>query len=182
LSAAGEPRSNVEVKASCADLDKAREAGRSAGAQFARVEHQRDTYFRCNDGRLKLRQIETKSGRRAEMIFYCRADAGGPRLSRYSLKKVRFPNLKRRWLRLTRGITVEVVKTRELWLWRGVRIHLDRVVDLGDYLELEAVVGDIGDEEEARRRCEILVDRLGIKAEDQITTSYSDLISGRRSG
>lgn len=179
MSAAGEPRSNVEVKARCADLDKARDAAAKAGAEFARIERQRDTYFRCNDGRLKLRQIETESGSRAEMIFYRRADAGGPRVSRYSLKKVRFPNLKRKWLGLTRGITVEVVKTRELWLWRGVRIHLDKVKRLGNFLELEAVVRDIGDEEEAWHRCEFIAERLEIREEDQIETSYSDLIAER---
>ena len=173
---AQEPSRNIEIKARCADLDSARERAREAGAEFARVERQRDTYFRTGGGRLKLREVETEGGRRAELIDYLRADEGGPRVSRYTVKPVRLPGLLRRWLAWRRGVRVEVIKRRELWLWRGVRIHLDEVSGLGSFVELEAVVDHIGDEEEAGQRCRAMIDRLGIREEDILGVSYSDML------
>ena len=170
---------NVEIKARCADLDAARERAREAGAEFARVERQRDTYFRCKEGRLKLREVESDGGRRAELIDYVRADEGGPRVSRYTVKPVRFPGLLRRWSAWRRGVLVEVIKRRELWLWRGVRIHLDEVSGLGSFVELEAVVDHIGDEAEAGKRCQAMIDRIGIGEEDMLGVSYSDLLLHR---
>jgi adenylate cyclase class 2 len=176
----GEQLSNIEIKARCPDLTSARERAREAGAELHAVERQRDTYFRCREGRLKLREIRTDSGRRAELISYRRPDCTGPRASLYMLTKVRLPWLRRRWLALTRGITVEVKKRREILLWRGVRIHLDEVAGLGTFLELEAVVRHIGGEDEAERRCRRMADILGIREADQIEISYSDMIAATR--
>jgi len=156
-----QPSRNIELKARCRDLGAARKTARSAGAEFACVAHQHDTYFRCPDGRLKLRRIDSSGGRRAELIRYRRADVGGPRLW---------------WLALRHGIVAEVSKRRELWLWRGVRIHLDEVEKLGTFVELEAVVGDIGSEPEADRRCREMAGRLGIEDADVIEVSYSDML------
>jgi len=171
-----QPSRNIELKARCRDLGAARKTARSAGAEFAWVAHQHDTYFRCPDGRLKLRRIDSSGGRRAELIRYRRADVGGPRLSRYRVRPVRLPRLLGWWLALRHGIVAEVSKRRELWLWRGVRIHLDEVEKLGTFVELEAVVGDIGSEPEADRRCREMAGRLGIEDADVIEVSYSDML------
>ena len=69
----------------------------------------------------------------------------------------------------------EVSKRRELWRRRGVRIHLDEVEGLGRFVELEAVVGEIGSEEEAERRCRRLMEILDIHSEEIISCSYADL-------
>ncbi len=45
-----------------------------------------------------------------------------------------------------RSATVVVVsKRRRLFLWEGVRIHLDEVEDLGNFVEFEAVLPQAGD-------------------------------------
>jgi adenylate cyclase class IV len=43
------------------------------------------------------------------------------------------------------AVRAVVVKRRRLFLWRGVRIHLDDVEDLGRFIELEAVAAPESD-------------------------------------
>ena len=43
------------------------------------------------------------------------------------------------------GTVVVVSKRRRLFLWEGVRIHLDEVEGLGSFVEFEAVLPDAGD-------------------------------------
>jgi adenylate cyclase class IV len=63
-------------------------------------------------------------------------------------------------------------------LWEDVRIHLDRVEELGSFIEFEAVVADDAlDLVEARNHVENLRRRLEIADDDLITGSYCDLIT-----
>ena len=173
------PRCNVEIKARCADLAALRLLALEAGAEFVVEMVQHDTYFRHPRKRLKLRLIEDRSGRRAELIGYRRNDAERPRPSRYTVRRVRLPALRRRWLALRYGVLAEVSKRRELWRRRGVRIHLDEVEGLGSFVELEAVVGKIGSVEEAERRCRRLMEILGVDSGEIIGCSYADLVVER---
>ena len=50
------------------------------------------------------------------------------------------------------GTVVVVSKRRRLFLWEGVRIHLDEVDGLGSFVEFEAVLPDAGDLATARVR------------------------------
>ena len=169
------PESNVEIKARCADPAALRLLALEAGAEFVVEMAQHDTYFRHPRKRLKLRLVEDRSGCRAELIGYRRDDAERPRQSRYTIRRARLPALRRRWLALRYGVLAEVIKRRELWRRRGVRIHIDEVEDLGTFVELEAVVGDIGSVEEAERRCRRLMGSLGIGSGEVIGCSYADL-------
>jgi homotetrameric cytidine deaminase len=71
-----------------------------------------------------------------------------------------------------------VAKRRRLFLWQGVRIHLDRVEGLGDFVELEGVADPASD----LAREGALVDRLRAElaiADDAIeATGYADLLRG----
>ena len=53
--------------------------------------------------------------------------------------------------------TVEAIveKSRELYLYDGTRIHLDKVKSLGVFLELETVVDERGEEDAENRYFEI---------------------------
>lgn len=44
------------------------------------------------------------------------------------------------------GLLGRVEKERSLWLYKNTRIHLDRVVGLGEYLELEIVLAGLSNE------------------------------------
>ena len=72
-----------------------------------------------------------------------------------------------------------VRKRRELWLWHNVRIHLDEVDGLGNFLEFEGVVAPEADEAISRRRVDQLVTEFAIASSDQIGMSYSDLLMAK---
>lgn len=74
------------------------------------------------------------------------------------------------------GERARVEKEREVWWWRDVRIHLDRVTGLGAFVEFEARLDRIGDAVEAERRIEALREHLEIEPGDLLSGSYGDMI------
>lgn len=164
---------NIEIKAACGDAERLRALVKQSGAEFICKMRQRDIYFEAGSGRVKLRIID---GKMAELIRYSRANQPGPKESSYSVQPVRFPGLLKLWLKWRRGILVEVSKVRELWLWQGVRIHIDKVKHLGNFIELEAVVDEIGSIVQAEQRCKSLIKELEIEEEKLVEVSYSDLL------
>ena len=169
---------NVELKARCEELAKAREVARSLGAVDADLLEQLDTYFHCGDGRLKLREISSReSGESAELIWYARADDESARTSRYLVLDVPHPAAVRDSLDTGLGTRVIVRKTRHLFLWDNVRIHLDDVESLGCFLEFEAVLEAGQNEEDGYTQLERLRSEFGIDDGDLVSGSYSDLSS-----
>jgi adenylate cyclase, class 2 len=69
-----------------------------------------------------------------------------------------------------------VTKSRRLFLFEGVRIHLDRVDVLGVFIEFEAVVPEDEDPANYTRLLDTLRERLAIRPEDLQRESYSDLL------
>ena len=47
---------NIEIKAKCQVPEKIHQILRKKEAEFKGIDHQIDTYFNVNDGRLKLRE------------------------------------------------------------------------------------------------------------------------------
>jgi predicted adenylyl cyclase CyaB len=135
--------------------------------------HQRDTYFAVTAGRLKLRE-ELSSGT-AELIFYERPSDDGIRSSAYVRARVEGEET-RHLLGLALGIAGVVTKTRRLFLWHGVRIHLDDVEGLGSFIELEAVVSDHIDAVEARAQVEFLLEALKIDVAELEPGGYLELL------
>jgi predicted adenylyl cyclase CyaB len=68
-----------------------------------------------------------------------------------------------------------VAKRREIHFWHNVRIHLDTVAGLGDFLELEAVLCEKEDEPISQQRLDRLTAALGIEAAGTLGPSYLDL-------
>jgi predicted adenylyl cyclase CyaB len=137
------------------------------------VQHQVDTYFAARRGRLKLREVDDE---RAELIAYERPDRVDVRASSYRVVPVAAPAALAAALAAALGVRGKVVKRREIYLWENVRIHIDRVEGLGAFLEFEAVIGESDGDEVSRQRLETLSERLGIRSEDTVTGSYSDLL------
>ncbi len=168
---------NVELKAKCENLDRATGTARSLGADDADQLVQVDTYFDCADGRLKLREISSReSGSSAELIWYTRPDNQAARTSHYHVVHVPCPDAVRTSLGTGLGIRVVIRKTRHLWLWHNVRIHLDTVQQLGDFLEFEAVLEAGQDETDGYRQLEELCEAFAVAPDDIIGESYSDLL------
>ena len=166
-----QPRRNIEIKAHCDDLSRARASAEAIGATFAGVLNQIDTYFNVPHGRLKLRQINSD---RTELIWYHRTNEATARQSSYHVVPVADAGLMLATLQAALGIRGEVRKRRDLLLWENVRIHLDAVQRLGEFIEFEAVLSSESDELISRQRLEMLSRELRIGA--QIAPSYSDLL------
>jgi adenylate cyclase class IV len=179
---------NLELKARCPDLARARQAAIDLGAVLHGILHQTDTYFRAANGRLKVRQIhEEPAGDgasteqcvdRAELIWYDRPDDHQARTCNYKVVPIdRAPEV---IAALTRalGLRGTVRKTRELHLWHNVRIHLDTVESLGTFIEFEAVITPAAENgpEASAGRLQKLRRALAIAEDDLISHSYSDLL------
>ncbi len=74
------------------------------------------------------------------------------------------------------GTLVTVSKRRHLLIWEGVRIHLDEVEGLGNFVELEAVAEPGSDLTAEHEKVERLRAELGVEDANLVATSYSDLL------
>lgn len=164
------PRRNVEFKASDQNPERTLRAAIAAGAQDAGWLAQTDTYFHVPQGRLKLRE-ETGG---AHLIAYERPDDPTARESRYRLVPADDPAGLRDALAAALGVLVIVKKTRHLLLWQNVRIHLDTVEGLGQFIELEAVAEPTSDLTREHQLATDLQAKLGITPEQIVSFSYSD--------
>ncbi len=199
---------NIEIKARCSDLERARGVAREVGAVPAGILRQIDTFFPSAHGRLKLRaetvlrpetelrpknelrpktelrvetepRAQTGGVERAELIFYERPDETGPKASAYDLVPVADPERLRQVLGEALGVGAEVRKTRELWMLERTRIHLDEVDGLGSFIEFEVEV-NAGDDEDARTAiAHALVGSFEIRPEDLVRGAYADLIHAK---
>jgi len=71
---------------------------------------------------------------------------------------------------------VVVEKTRVLSLVGQTRVHLDTVVGLGTFLELEVVLRPDQSPAEGHKIAEGLMSRLGIRESDLLATAYADML------
>jgi predicted adenylyl cyclase CyaB len=164
---------NVEIKARVSDLAALRHRAEAAGAVRTAELRQRDTFFPCAEGRLKLRDFGDGRG---ELIRYARPDAAGPKTSSYRLVPTADPENLRAALSEALGVLVEVRKHRELWMAGRTRIHLDRVEGLGDFLELEVVLAPGEALSEGEAEAHELMRDLAVSPEDLVAGAYADLI------
>jgi homotetrameric cytidine deaminase len=165
------PRRNVELNATDPDPARSLAIVRELGAEDRGVLHQRDTYFRVPEGRLKLRE-ETPGG--AALIQYRRDDRAEARESRYRVIAVEDAETLGTALDDALGTLVVVDKERHLLVWEGVRIHLDTVTGLGSFLELEGVAPADSDLSGEHDRVAQLGEALGLDATRLLADSYSD--------
>ncbi|XP_071590443.1 uncharacterized protein [Heliangelus exortis] len=77
------------------------------------------------------------------------------------------------------GVLGRVRKQRLLLLLGQTRLHLDSVEGLGDFLELEVVLGEGQSPEEGERLAQGLLRDLGVGEQDLISGAYLDLLLAR---
>lgn len=167
------PRLNVEIKAKCHNPEGIRKYLLASGAKFIGTDKQTDTYFNPRHGRLKLREGNIEKN----LIFYKRSNKAGPKSSHFYLIKVNDPGGLKELLEKSLGIKTVVRKRREIYYIGNVKFHIDEVPELGSFVEIEAgnILAD-KPEAELRQQCEFYMKEFGIRQEDLIDASYSDML------
>jgi len=170
-------KTNAEIKARCRNQTAVRNILQTSNARFAGEDHQIDTYFNVPAGRLKLREGLIENA----LIFYPRPDNEAPKISNviiFSPPEIcGIKNL----LTAALGIKISVEKRREIYFVDNVKIHLDRVTDLGEFAEIEAIDEDGSHTPgELLSQCRNLMERLGLSPADLLTHSYSDMLLNKR--
>lgn len=166
---------NIEIKAKCDNPSYIRQILRSHKADFKGVDHQIDTYFKVAHGRLKFREGNIEN----DLIYYDRENKRGPKESDIIL----YPTEPNSVLKLKQilikslGVSIVVDKKREIYFLGNVKFHIDRVKNLGSFVEIEAIDknGKIG-KRKLLEQCKYYMKLFKIKKEDLIPKSYSDLL------
>ena len=128
---------NIEIKAALSDIALIYERLRQTAAHGPEVLMQKDIFYRMPFGRLKLRQINLLN---SEIIYYFRKNDEGPKLSKYYRFKLKKPKLAHFYLSFLFGLQGVVEKKREVFFIERTRIHIDNVLSLGYFIELEVVL------------------------------------------
>ncbi|OGN32927.1 MAG: hypothetical protein A3I39_02345 [Candidatus Yanofskybacteria bacterium RIFCSPLOWO2_02_FULL_47_9b] len=163
---------NIETKVKLNNWD----ATRSQVAMFASFSgnlKQKDSYFMLGNKRLKTREGPNRLG----LIYYVRPDALKAKNSHYflwHLNKVLFL-ITKSVLSIFLGIKKVVEKERYLYLYKNTRIHIDKVKNLGNFLELETVVKQDGEYSDFRKEHDEVFARLHLETMEKVPVSYSDL-------
>lgn len=169
----------VELKTRADSLDTFRKRLQEMKADHIGTFHQTDTYFEVPEGRLKLR--ETEGTQKAQIVYYEREDIPGPKTSRVVILELQGPEFFKDFLHKALKTKIVVDKTREIYHHQGTQIHLDKVKDLGTFIEFERKTEDTS--EATSKDQEVLEDlmkTLGINTKDLIKSSYSDLLTQGR--
>jgi predicted adenylyl cyclase CyaB len=74
------------------------------------------------------------------------------------------------------GVIAEVRKQRTLLVRSNIRLHLDRVDGLGDFGEIEVVLGEVDEAESNRAPVAEILGALGVREAELIGVSYFELM------
>lgn len=164
---------NVEIKAKCSDHNIVREILKSKSADFKGTDHQIDTYFKINKGRLKLREGNIEN----YLIYYDRENKEGPKESKVILYKNSPDSTLKDILLSANEVLVVVDKMREIYFIDNIKFHIDIVKNLGSFVEIEAIDkdGSIG-KDKLYEQCKKFMTLFSISNNDLISVSYSDLL------
>lgn len=168
----------VELKAKMNDVEEVKRRLSLLDAQYIGRFHQIDTYFKVRQGRLKIRETERQDN--ADIIFYERPNIPNIKKSYILLIHAQPPKVAKELLAKFFHTRVVVDKTREIYVLRETRIHLDQVTQLGNFIEFELPTTNEAKEiKNSRSLLANLCGKLGIKKEDLEALSYADLLVGK---
>lgn len=162
---------NIESKFRFSDHESVLARGQAAGARDEGFLRQHDQFFAVPKGRLKLRTI---NGTTSELIAYDREDTHAARPSEYGRHATSDPASLADVLERALTRTDVVEKSRHLLILRNTRIHLDDVVGLGRFVELETVISEQSDDAAVREHDDVIT-TLGLGGAERIAVGYVDL-------
>jgi len=164
---------NIEIKARTSNPGKVRNQLLENNAAFMGTDRQTDTYFNVPVGRLKLRQGNIENA----LIYYTRTNQAGPKQSNCEVWPAPDSNGLRQILENSLGILVTVTKTREIYFIDNIKFHIDTIRELGNFIEIEASnkTADVSSEK-LNEQCRHFMELFGIKDEELVEASYSDML------
>jgi predicted adenylyl cyclase CyaB len=164
---------NIEFKAKAKDITSLEKLLLQHNPLFIGKDHQVDTYFNVEKGRLKLREGNIENA----LIHYEREDFAGAKSSHILLYQHQPDKTLKDILIKTLGVKAVVDKRRKIYFINNVKFHFDTVDGLGTFVEVEAIDkdGTIG-KEKLQAQCNEYAALFGIAAEDFCSVSYSDMI------
>ncbi|MFA5070404.1 MAG: class IV adenylate cyclase [Patescibacteria group bacterium] len=164
---------NVESKFKLREFDEIKISLKRIKAKYAGKLNQLDTYYYCQKGRLKIREINNRC---FELIYYQRPDIDKPKISNLqviNLKSNQVESLKKLF-KDAFGVKNIIKKVRYLWLYKNTRIHLDIVKDLGKFIELETIDRKIS-LKEAKLEHAIIIKLLSLSKAKRLSQSYCEI-------
>lgn len=164
---------NIEIKAQGVDAQRTREILLSAGARYAGRDHQVDTYYHTEHGRLKLRQGNIENA----LIAYHRENTASVKRSDVLLYRTQDPRGLKEILDRTCTILAVVDKMRDIYYIGNVKFHVDEVAGLGAFAEIEALETEsIQGEAALSAQVHTYMEMLGIREDQLLAHSYSDMV------
>ena len=164
---------NIEFKATTNKLAALETLLQQHNPVFIGEDHQIDTYFNVQTGRLKLREGNIENA----LIHYERENTAGAKSSHVLLYQHQPDKTLKEILIKTLGIKAVVDKRRKIYFINNVKFHFDNVEGLGTFIEVEAIDkdGSIG-KEKLQAQCDEYAALFNIDAADFCALSYSDMI------
>ncbi len=163
---------NIEIKARCNNLNAIRKILLSGNAEFKGTDRQIDSYFKVNSGRLKLREGNIENS----LIHYHRENKIEAKESDVLLYKSANNQLLKELLTRALSVLIIVDKQREIYFIDNVKFHLDKVKDLGEFVEIEAIGDDKANKDDLMKQCKFYLNLFNISNKDLVPVSYSDML------
>lgn len=180
----------VEIKLPVKELEALKNYFIKMGFQEVQQIRERDTYFdnisgsiRTNGEALRVREtIDLTTGLSSAQMNFKGKKIDSFTMTRQELETgVEQGAICREILEAIgfRPVEPEVIKERTMMIQRDVHACLDRVENLGEFLELEILVDEECDKEEALGQITELLRKLGYDMSDTVRTSYLSMLQGR---
>jgi len=164
---------NIEIKARVHDFNDLQQRAELLSDAPCQIIPQEDTFFNCPNGRIKLRELDPQHG---QLVYYVRQDISGPKHSEYKIFETNDPASLKLILTEAFGVRGVITKVRYLYLVGQTRLHLDDVMGLGKFMELEVVLRLDQSDADGQAIAENLMHQLGIQQGDLIKTAYVDML------
>lgn len=169
-----EQYADVNVKAHCRAPEFVEQKLLEAGAHYVGEDHQTDTFYQVDIGKLKVREGQIEN----LITHYQRETVGEEWHTRVWIYE-RNPNRGRiEEIIKGRQIVGKISKRRKIFFIENVKFHLDNITDGRCFVEIEAMdrKGDLGISY-LSAQAKYYRHLLDIREEDILKSSYIDLIS-----
>ncbi|OWT33065.1 adenylate cyclase [Methanobrevibacter sp. 87.7] len=176
----------VEAKAKINNFDDVRDKIEKLGAKLVKIEHQEDLYFNSpivdfadTDEALRIRKTNTDTENNLFITYK------GPKIDKKSKTREEIEmeiEDKEKCRKIFKHLGFvearEVIKDREIFKYKNYELSLDHVKGLGPYMEIEILVEDGTDYNDAQKGLFDLFAKLGI-TDNFERTSYLELLENK---